>query len=196
MKPGSANATPDDGQGLSRRDFLKVGAGFSAALACAGAVGMLSGCGESAKVPARNFGYLRESDIALFSALAPAVVLDLGRLDAAARDARLGQVLQRIDATCNALDLGSRQELRKLLDLLAIAPLRYLLAGVGAWHEAGIETLQNFLARWRGSRFATLNAGSNVLVKLVATSYYILPATWPASGYPGPLESMYKAVNS
>lgn len=196
MKPGSANATPDDGQGLSRRDFLKVGAGFSAALACAGAVSMLSGCGESAKVPAKNFGYLRESDIALFSALAPAVVLDLGRLDESARGARLVQVLQKIDATCTALDFGSRQELRKLLDLLAIAPLRYLLAGVGAWNEAGIETLQNFLARWRGSRFATLNAGSNVLVKLVATSYYILPATWPASGYPGPLESMYKAVNS
>jgi hypothetical protein len=196
MKPGSAIAAPDQGVVLSRRDFLKVGAGFSAALACAGALSMLSGCGESAKAPAGNFAYLRESDIELFSALAPAVVLDLAQLDPAARGARLGHVLQRIDATCKALDLGSRQELRKLLDLLALAPLRYLLAGVGAWNEAGIETLQNFLARWRGSRFATLNAGGNVLVKLVATSYYILPASWPASGYPGPLESMYKAVNS
>ena len=74
--------------------------------------------------------------------------------------------------------------------------MRYLLTGVGAWNNADIETLQNFLTRWRSSRFATLNAGGNVLVKLVATSYYILPATWPASGYPGPLEFMYKAVNS
>jgi len=56
--------------------------------------------------------------------------------------------------------------------------------------------LQAFLSRWRDSRFATLNAGGNVLVKLVSTSYYALPASWPASGYPGPLEHLYKAVNS
>ena len=89
-----------------------------------------------------------------------------------------------------------RQEVRKLLDLLGVAPLRTLLTGVGAWNEASIETLQAFLARWRGSRFATLNAGGNVLVKLICASYYVLPASWPASGYPGPLAHLYKAVNS
>lgn len=186
----------DQAQGLSRREFLKVGAGFSAAVACAGALGTLGGCAESAKSPAKNFGFLREGDVALFSALAPAVALDLTQMDAAARSKRLGAVLHNIDSTCSALGAGSQQELRKLLDLLAIAPLRYLLTGVGAWNEASIETLQNFLARWRGSRFATLNAGGNVLVKLISTSYYILPATWPASGYPGPLDRVYKAVNS
>ena len=196
MKSGSASAQHDEKQGLSRRDFLKVGAGFSAVLACAGAVSTLGGCGESTKLPATNYRFLRESDIALFSALAPAVVIDLAQLDPAARSARLDDVLHRIDSACTALGLGSQQELRKLFDLLAIAPLRYLLAGVGAWNEASVEALQNFLARWRGSSFATLNAGGNVLVKLVSTSYYILPATWPASGYPGPLEHMYKAVNS
>lgn len=196
MKSGRLAAAQDREHGLSRRDFLKVGAGFSAALACAGALGALSGCGEAAKSPAKSFGFLREGDLALFRALAPAVVLDLAQLDAARRSALLGDALHKLDATCSALGLGSQQELRKLLDLLAIAPLRYLLAGVGAWSEASTETLQDFLARWRGSRFATLNAGGNVLVKLISTSYYVLPATWPASGYPGPLEHFYKAVNS
>ena len=196
MKSESASAQHDEKQGLSRREFLKVGAGFSAVLACAGAVSTLGGCSESTKLPAKNYRFLRESDIALFSALAPAVVIDLAQLDAAARSARLGDVLDRIDSACIALGMSSQQELRKLFDLLAIAPLRYLLAGVGAWNEASVEELQNFLARWRGSRFATLNAGGNVLAKLVSTSYYILPATWPASGYPGPLERMYKVVNS
>jgi hypothetical protein len=193
MSSERAGAEHGGQQDLSRRDFLKVGAGFSLALACAGALG---GCSEEDKSAARDFGFLRDSDLALFSALAPAVVLDLAQLDAARRGARLRDVLHKLDATCSALGAGSQQELRKLLDLLASAPLRYLLAGVGAWNEASIETLQAFLARWRASRFATLNAGGNVLVKLISTSYYVLPAAWEASGYPGPLAHLYKAANS
>ena len=123
-------------------------------------------------------------------------MLDLAQLPAGERSARLGNVLHKLDATCSALDSSKREELRKLLDLLAVAPLRYLLTGVGAWSEASAQTLQDFLTRWRDSRFATLNAGGNVLVKLISTSYYVLPATWPASGYPGPLPHLYKAVNS
>jgi hypothetical protein len=196
MKSEPVCVEQSEQHGLSRRDFLKVGAGFSAALACAGVLGGLSGCGEAAKSPAKGFGFLRESDLELFSALAPAVVPDLAQLAAEARSARLGDVLHKLDGTCSALGTHSRQELRKLLDLLAIGPLRYLLTGVGAWNEAGIETLQAFLVRWRGSRFATLNAGGNVLVKLTSTSYYKLPATWPASGYPGPLAQVYQAANS
>jgi hypothetical protein len=193
-EPGSVKLAGE--QGLSRRDFLKVGAGFSAALACASTLSALSGCGEAAKSPAKSYAFLRQSDLELFSALAPAVILDLAQLEAGARNARLGDVLQRLDSTCSVLDAANRQELRKLLDLLAIAPLRYALAGVGAWNEAGIETLQNFLARWQASRFATLNAGGNVLIKLVSTSYYLLPASWPASAYPGPLARMHEAVNT
>jgi hypothetical protein len=193
MKSARRSAAHDGERELSRRDFLKVGAGFSAALAFAGVLG---GCGEADKPPAKTFVFLRHGDIDLFSALAPAVVPDLGRLVAGERSARLGDVLHRLDATCSALDSGNQQELRKLLDLLAVAPLRYILTRVGGWNEASPDTVQAFLERWRGSRFATLNAGGNVLVKLVATSYYGLPATWPASGYPGPLARVYTAVNS
>jgi len=181
---------------LARRDFLKVGVGFTLALTVAGTLGVLSGCGEVAKAPAKSYAFLQEGDLQLFSALAPAVVIDLVPLDAAQRGARIGDVLRNLDGTLSTLDLAARQELRKLLDLLAVAPLRYLLTGVGAWNQASIETLQAFLARWRSSRFATLNAGGNVLVKLISASYYVLPASWPASGYPGPLAHMYKAVNS
>ena len=196
MKLARIAATTDRERGLSRRDFLKVGAGFSAALTCASVLGVLSGCGEATKPPAKSFGFLREGDIELFSALAPAVVVDFGKLAAGDRSARLVGLLHNLDATCGALDSSTQQELRKLLDLLAIGPLRYLLTRVGAWNQASTETVQAFLGQWRGSRFATLNAGGNVLVKLTATSYYGLPSAWPATGYPGPLESVYKAVNS
>ncbi|MFZ4478971.1 MAG: hypothetical protein ACOYNZ_03645 [Rhodoferax sp.] len=184
------------GHGMARRDFLKVGVGFSLMAAVAGALGSLSGCGDAVKAPAKNFVFLQNGDIALFTALAPAVVIDLVSLDSAQHAARIADVLHNLDDTCGALDLAAGQELRKLLDLLAIGPLRYLLTGVGAWNEASVDTLQAFLTRWRGSRFATLNAGGNVLVKLISASYYVLPASWPASGYPGPLAQMYRAVNS
>jgi hypothetical protein len=178
--------------GLARRDFLKVGAGFSLALTLAGTVG----CSGGAKAPVAGVAFLQPGDVELFSALAPAVVTELGAFDAAKRKTLVDGVLRNVDGTCAALDLGSRQELRKLLDLLAIGPLRYALTGVGAWNEAGIDKMQAFLARWRGSRFATLNAGGNVLVKLTSSSFYVLPESWPSTGYPGPLEYVFKAVNS
>ena len=79
---------------------------------------------------------------------------------------------------------------------LAIGPLRYVLTGVGDWHEATADELDAFLARWRASRFATLNAGGNVLVKLTSSSFYVLPESWPSTGYPGPLEYVFNAINS
>ena len=149
MESGLPPDALDRTHGLARRDFLKVGAGFSLALTLAGALGTLGGCGEAAKSPAKSFAFLQDSDLELFTRARAGRRLDLAELDAGERNARVGEVLRNLDATCSAMGLASRQELRKLLDLLAIAPLRYVLTGVGAWNEASIETLQAFLARWR-----------------------------------------------
>jgi hypothetical protein len=183
----------DAAAGLARRDFLKVGAGFSLALAFASA---LPGCSGSGKAPAQGLAFLQPADVELFSAIAPVVLLDLAQRPAAERRELARQTIANIDGTCAALDAHSRGELRKLFDLLAIGPLRYVLTGVGAWNEASAETLAAFLERWRGSSLATLNSGGNVLVRLVAGSYYVIPATFASVGYPGPLEAMFKAVNA
>jgi hypothetical protein len=181
------------GSDLARRDFLKVGAGFTLALTLAST---LPGCSGAPKAPAQGLTFLLPADAELFSALAPVVVLDLTTLDAAERARRTQLTLANIDATCAALDAHSRGELRKLFDLLAIGPLRYVLTGVGAWKEATPEKLAAFLERWRGSSLATLNSGGNVLVRLVSGSYYVIPETFAAVGYPGPLAAMYQAVNA
>jgi len=193
MKSDSEHIDSDPARGLPRRDFLKVGVGFSVALTLGTA---LVGCSDAAKVPATGYTFLRPGDVELFTALAPAVVSELGKFDAAKRKTLVDALLRNVDGTCSALGLASQQELRKLFDLLAIAPLRYVLTGVGAWNEAGIEKMQAFLARWRSSSFATLTAGGNILVKLTATSFFVLPESWPSAGYPGPLEYVFKAVNS
>jgi hypothetical protein len=182
---------PADERGLARRDFLKVGVGFSLALTLAGALG----CSDRANAPAAGYAFLQPGDVDLFSALAPAVVTELGAFDAAQHKTLVEAVLRNVDGTLAAMDLGARQEVRKLLDLLAIGPLRYVFTGVGAWNEAGIDKMQACLARWRGSRFATLNAGGNVLVKLTSSSFYVLPESWSSTGYPGPLDYVFKAVN-
>ena len=183
----------DPAQSLPRRTFLKVGLGFSVALTVGTAI---VGCGDAAKTPAASYVFLRPADVELFSALAPAVVTELASFDAAKRKTLVDAVLRNVDGTCSALGLASQQELRKLLDLLAIAPLRYVLTGVGAWNEAGVDKMQAFLARWRGSRFETLNAGGNVLVKLTSSSFFVLPESWPSAAYPGPLAHVFAAVNS
>lgn len=179
--------------GLARRDFLKMGLGFSLALGVGSA---LVGCSDDAKVPVQGLAFLRGGDAELFKALAPAVVVELASFDDAKRKQTIDSMLRVVDGTIAAMGQGSQKEVRKLLDLLAIGPLRYVLTGVGEWHEADVDKMQNFLARWRGSRFGTLNAGGNVLTKLTSSSFYLQPVGWAPAGYPGPLERVFQAVNS
>ncbi|MDF3834702.1 hypothetical protein P3W85_17300 [Cupriavidus basilensis] len=188
---------PPDAAALSRRGFLRIGFGLSAAIACAGLIPALSGCSPARKQPAAGMRFLRETDVALFTALLPAVVAELAARDAATRQLHLEQALGNVDATCAAMEANARAELRKLLDLLAIGPLRRVLGGVGQdWRQTDPAQARHFLARWRASRFATLNAGAVVLVKLCSVGYYLLPAAWPGSGYPGPNPAVYRALHA
>ncbi|PLQ01914.1 hypothetical protein [Cupriavidus pauculus] len=180
-----------------RRLFLKVGAGFSAAIACSALLPALTGCSPADTPPHPGMAFLRPADVALFRALLPAVAIDLQTLDAAGRGRRIDTAVKNIDGTIAAMGQNGQHELRKLLDLLASTPLRWALAGLRTpWAEATPEEVTAFLARWRGSRFATLNAGGVVLVKLASVAYFVLPYTWAASGYPGPNPAIYRALHS
>ena len=64
---------------------------------------------------------------------------------------------------------------------------RRLLAGVGSpWLEASAKSVQGFLARWRGSRFALLRSAYAALHELIMAAWYGNPAAWARIGYPGP----------
>ncbi|WP_232346205.1 hypothetical protein [Cupriavidus sp. USMAA2-4] len=194
--PGAAGLAAT-AAGLSRRGFLKVGFGFSAALACASLLPALSGCAPSSTTAAPGLAFLREADTALFRALLGAVVSELSALDAKTREAHLQLALSNIDRTCAAMGSHAQGELRKLLGLLDNRALRWALTGVGSdWADADNARVQDFLARWRASRFATLNAGAVVLVKLSSVAYFVTPAAWSGSGYPGPNAAVYRAIHA
>jgi len=180
----------------SRRHFLKVGGGFCAAIACSALLPALTGCSPAAP-PQAGMAFLRPDDVALFRAVLPAVISELETMPTAQRETRSTAAVKNIDVTIAAMGQNGRDELRKLLDLLASTPLRWAVAGVRSpWSEATPEQVRGFLGRWRSSRFATLNAGGVVLVKLIGVGYYVVPDTWSASGYPGPHAAIYRAIHS
>ncbi len=192
-----AVADADALHALTRRGFLKVGLGFSAALACTALVPSLAGCSSADPAPQAGMSFLRPDDVAMFRALLPAIVTELAEAPPPRQAALAHDALRNIDTTCAAMGAGAQAELRKLFGLLASMPLRWALAGIRQdWSAATPAQVQAFLARWRASRLATLNAGAVVLVKLASVGYYALPAAWAGCGYPGPNAAIYRALHA
>ncbi|MGH8529145.1 MAG: hypothetical protein ACRETN_04780 [Nevskiales bacterium] len=182
---------------LTRRSVLKLGLAGTVVLGGVGLAGSLAGCGAREQAAAQGFHFLRDADVLLFRALTPVVLGDALPTDAVTREARIAETLRRIDIGGLLAYAPAQTELYKLFDLLHLRVTRWLTTGVAApWDKASAEDITCFLERWRDSSVSAFNAGYRFLTKLVAASYYGIPETFPQSGYPGPLEWVYKAVNS
>lgn len=195
------NTTAPDGAcadfDLTRRSFLKLGVAGGVALGTTSLVAGLAGCGRREQAIAEGFLFLRDADVTLFRALTPVVLGEALPVEVAAREPLVADVLKRIDGACFLLEPNAQGEVIKLFDLLHLRPTRWLTTGVGApWAQADAGEIARFLERWRGSSIGAFNAGYRLLTKLVSASYYAIPSTWKLSGYPGPLEAVYKLVNA
>lgn len=181
---------------LTRRSVLKLGLAGSALLGGAGLAGTLAGCGAREQAIAQGYLFLRDADIELFRALTP-VVLGEALPQGERREPLIAETLKRIDGGGALVYAPAQKELYKLFDLLHMRVTRWLTTGVAApWREASAEDIQKFLERWRDSSVTAFNGGYRFLTKLVAASYYGIPETFVLSGYPGPLDWVYRAVNS
>ena len=155
-----------------RRSFLKLGLAAGTALAAGG--GMLAFVGRDAEADRGT----------VLAAVVPAV---LGDALPSTRAQAVARTVHAVETAIAGLSPAAQAELAQLFMLLASAPGRTLLAGVGSpWAQASTDEVGAFLARWRHHRLAMLRSGYQALHDLVAGAWYAMPEAWGPIGYPGP----------
>jgi hypothetical protein len=165
-----------------RRNFMKLSAAGAAALSTMSTGAWLSGCTSSQAAPGMRF--LRPGDVELLSALTPSVMA--------------GQVgpgdTEKIDRTVKSFDtlLADTSQivvdlLLEAFDVLNFTPTRGLMTGQWAsWSKASVQDADHALGRLRDSSIELLNAIYAALIRMIASSYYLIAEYDASTGYPGP----------
>lgn len=164
----------------SRRKFLATGAVAAVALAIGAGVHRLR-----QPAPAASFVLTGDARVVL-EAIIPAMLAG-----AMPPGTAIAPTVAGVLAAIAGLPLAAQQEVQGLFSLLAMAPVRRLLAGVPAdWAAATPADVGAFLQRWRLHRFADLRAAYAALHDLILGAWYAEPAHWAAMDYPGPLAAL------
>jgi hypothetical protein len=165
----------------SRRRLLKIGIAGAVVLA---AVPLFV---RDEKTLAKGFQQLRDADVDLWRALIPAMLGGVLPADAAAREPLVAEILYRIDGAIALLRPALRKATFDMLDFVETKAPRVLSGGYwGAWHGASVEDAAGVLESWSTSKFDLLRVCYRSLHDLVMGSWYAMPQSWAAVGYPGP----------
>lgn len=160
---------------VTRRTVLKTGLGAAVLLALGSTAALLIG-----RDPVRD----REQ---VLRAVIPAVLDGALPLDEPQRSAAISAALNDTLAALEGLAPETQRQLAQLFALLAIAPLRRVLAGVPVnWSSASVAEVRAFLGGWRTHRLGLLQGAYHGLHELVIGPWYAQPVNWQAIGYPGP----------
>lgn len=174
----------DRPDGMSRRQFLRVGLMGSLVLSTVSATALLSGCASAPL--ATGFKVLRDTDLAILRALAN-VVLDGDLPQGAERGAAIDETLKTLDSFLSTTSVAGQKQLLQLFDLMHMPATRYTVVGLSSpWEEASAADIAQFLTHWRNSRFETLRAGYNGLTQALNMMWYLQPRSWAAIGYEPP----------
>ncbi|MGG7603276.1 twin-arginine translocation signal domain-containing protein [Massilia sp. BKSP1R2A-1] len=170
--------------GTSRRTFLKAGGLAALALAAGGALYRVNHTGTP-----HRFALDGEARAALH-AIAPAILLGALPRDAG-REAALAATIEAVHQAILGLPPAVQKEVQDLFGLLALAPARRLLTGIsGGWDGARVDEVGAFLQDWRLHRLGLLRSAYHALHDLVLGAWYAQPASWAATGYPGPMKEL------
>ncbi|MGB4115191.1 MAG: hypothetical protein WBK51_01435 [Polaromonas sp.] len=166
---------------MQRRTLLKLGATSAALLAIVG--------GTAALIqPGLERGALTATGREVFRAVGLGVLDKTLPEQAAAKEAALTALVNRIDVLISALPPHAQAELSQLLSILASGAGRRALAGLGTpWANASVAELQTALQDMRVSSLAVRQQAYAALHDITAGAYFSEPATWTLLGYPGPL---------
>lgn len=168
---------------MKRRTFVQAGLAGSALLTVSG---WLNAAGVRAGQPAFQ---LSDAEREMLLAIVPVFLQGALPAEASTRQASVLRTVAGVVRAVSGLSLATRKEVGELFGLLALAPGRRWLAGVGkSWPEASGDEIAAFLAAWRGSRFDLLFSGYAALHDLVFGAWYAQAEAWEAIGYPGPPE--------
>ena len=165
---------------MQRRRLLQVGVLTAGLLVAAGA-------GLALLRPGVRDGRFTPEARLAFAAVAAAVLDGLLPAAAGARDAALQAHLQRLDATLAGLPPALQAEVGELATLLATAPSRLALTGLGmSWETASTAEVQARLQALRTSSLALRQQVYHALRDLTNAAYFADASAWTAIGYPGP----------
>jgi hypothetical protein len=164
---------------VTRRTFIAAGVAGAAALA-------LAQWWREAPDPRERAQREAEAD-AIVAAIVPAMLEDALPPADPQRSAAIAQTVAGVRRAIAGLPPAAQRELDELFALLAFAPARVALAGVGTpWSAAPTGEISEFLERWRTSRFTLPRAAYGALHQLLFGAWYAQPEAWAAIGYTGP----------
>jgi hypothetical protein len=165
---------------MQRRTLLKIGGATAVALGVgAGGLALLQ--------PGWRSGRLADGSRDAFAATARAVLDDLLPADPALLESALNQQVRRLELTLAGLPPPLQAEVAELATLLAHAPSRYALTGLGrSWTRASTAELQAMLGGLRHSPLTLRRQVYHALRDLTNAAWFAEPAHWSAIGYPGP----------
>lgn len=171
---------------ISRRRFIAA-TGFGALALAAGSWWYRRQPGTS-----QSPGFLlQDQERAALQAIAPVLLSAVLTHDPAPRAAQIDAVLDAVHVAVNGLAPVTQREVQDLFGLLAIGPVRRLLAGVPTdWQHASPDQIASFLQSWRMHRLGLLRSGYQALHDLVLGAWYAQPASWGQLGYPGPIAEL------
>jgi len=162
--------------------MLRLGIGSAALLA-------LAGGGVALLQPGLVDARLGAGARTVFRAVGRAVLDGSLPTGAAEQGVALDGLLVRLDDTVAGFPPAVRDELSQLLGLLAVAPGRIGLAGLGTpWSDASVAEVQHALQGMRTSSLALRQQAYHALRDLCNAAYFSDPATWSRLGYPGPTD--------
>jgi hypothetical protein len=171
---------------ITRRTFLAAGLAGSAAL---GVAWWLRGTHQPPSLATGDapLAALDPEAPAIVAAIVPVMLEGALPAEPGARDVAVGETVANVGRAVAGLAPAAQRELGQLFALLAFAPARVVLTGVGAsWATADAASVAGFLERWRTSRWALLRSAYDALHQLILAAWYGNPRAWPAIGYPGP----------
>jgi hypothetical protein len=166
---------------MQRRTLLKIGGATAAVLVVgAGSLALLQ--------PGWRDGRLADAAREAFAATARAVLDGLLPEDPGPLDVALAAQVDRLELTIAGFPPPLQAEVAELATLLAHAPSRLALTGLGrSWANVPTAQLQDMLAALRHSRVALRQQVYHALRDLTNAAWFAEPANWAAVGYPGPL---------